>query len=499
MHLAKGERVEFEMLYHQARGEAHWSIGWTRPDEQEEKPIAPNHLKDALAPSLDDHGPEITLDNNIAQTTFIVHEDPVKILLLDHHPRWESRYLSTLFDRDRRVDLERRFRTVQLQQKDQRFFPETKEELFRYDGVVLGDIRPTEFVGEQQRWLEEYVAERGGLLVLLAGPRGLPGKYSLGPIANLIPVKNSSLDSREEGPHRVRLTQQGREHAMMRVLEDEERNLKLWPLLPQLPWIATPTHPKGGTTVLLESHKGTPVVAQARHGAGRVFYIGSDQTWRWRDRLGDRVHRVFWEQVLRWGLENRLRGEMDRLQVSLERYVIREGGAGRIRVRALDEDGNTISETLELTVEELDQNGDPRSDSMRKLALVSSGEGDEILHHESRKLPVGRHRLTVSSTHPSLLDQKEIRDIVVQEIADVEMNDIRPDFGSFSRWLRHAQGEFTEALNSTRTLEDFVDGLEERKVERVRLYSLWDSAFFLLLVSVLLFTEWVIRTRRGLP
>src|ERR1019366_6096775 len=49
---------------------------------------------------------EYSLDNNEAQTEVEVMEDKIRVLLADDLPRWEFRYLSMLFKRDKHVEFE---------------------------------------------------------------------------------------------------------------------------------------------------------------------------------------------------------------------------------------------------------------------------------------------------------------------------------------------------------------------------------------------------------
>ena len=45
----------------------------------------------------------------------LVSEDPLKVLILDHHPRWDVRYLHTMFQRDRRVTVDQRYLGIHRQ------------------------------------------------------------------------------------------------------------------------------------------------------------------------------------------------------------------------------------------------------------------------------------------------------------------------------------------------------------------------------------------------
>src|SRR5208337_5630334 len=104
---------------------------------------------------------------------------------------------------------------------------------------------------------------------------------------------------------------------------------------------------KPGAAVLLAAQNPakTPIVVAHRYGAGRVFWMGTDESWRWRDRLGERVHQTFWLQVMRWGLAGRLRGQDPRLQVGLDRYLLAPLETAELKARATRDDGKPLQDS----------------------------------------------------------------------------------------------------------------------------------------------------------
>jgi hypothetical protein len=63
------------------------------------------------------------------------------------------------------------------------------------------------------------------------------------------------------------------------------------------------------------------VVVTAVRGAGRVLYIGTDSTWKWRFRFGDELCRRFWGQVVRWAVSTRLGAADDHVRLGTDRIV----------------------------------------------------------------------------------------------------------------------------------------------------------------------------------
>src|SRR6185295_1164927 len=68
-------------------------------------------------------------------------------------------------------------------------FPTTREELFKYRGIILGSMEANAFTADQLRMLGEYVDVRGGGLLMLGGPRAFSeGGWAGTPVADALPV-----------------------------------------------------------------------------------------------------------------------------------------------------------------------------------------------------------------------------------------------------------------------------------------------------------------------
>ena len=505
----------FEALHKQGSGEDHLTIGWQRPDNVMERPIPSSRLAgyDEKTPALisenqaraararTNQWKEASLANNSAELSVIVNQDPIKVLLVDSTPRWESRYLASMFERDRRVTFTRRYHSVIIQDPNFSLLPKTQAEWDAYDMVCVGDLDGGELPPDQQTFLANFVARRGGFLVCLAGPRGLPRAFSLGTMANLLPVRASLQGTRDSEPVTVAITAQGSDHPIMQVLNDPGHNEKLWPLLPPLQWIADSVIAKPGATVLLTAQNPakTPIVVTQRYGAGRVFWMGTEESWRWRDRLNDRVHQTFWLQVMRWGLAGRLRGKDAKLQVGLDRYLLGPGDAAELKTRIAIPSGGEPGQSPMVKLEKLDENGQVVTNSTRSLEMLPVPEAPSIWQTSVEGLEEGWWRLT--TTHPAkeLQGLSEIRELVVRSQNAVEGLDLAADLASLNR-MANAGGSRAITMDQTDPyLKDFCSSLRPRPQERRETIRLWNSYLSMLLVLGLLCTEWVLRKKQGLP
>ncbi len=282
---------------------------------------------------------EAVKDNNSRTHRLRVIDARIKALLVDQSPRWEFRYLQAMLLRDRRVNLKcylvegdpgiaRATNSPYLAQ-----FPAKKDELFKYDLVVFGDVDPKRVTSAQLANLNELVSKFGGALVMVAGKRFAPQAYRRTVLERMLPVEfegaaaESPLDTLAEKPIKLELTAAGRASPMLRLSDKDEENLNFWKQLPPVYWVAKVSRPKPAAEVLLvdpdparESRFGKmPVVAVQQYGLGQVMYVGTDNTWRWRKNVGDTYYTTLWGQIAQRVALPRLLGGSKRTQLTTDR------------------------------------------------------------------------------------------------------------------------------------------------------------------------------------
>lgn len=512
--LRAGQPYAIQALHWEGSGGDHVGIGWQLPDGSLQRPIASAHLRPRAAgldsfadlPESDDderYPAQALRDNDQASAVVVVHEDPLRVLIVDHAPRWDARFLVSLLERDRRVEIDRRYRSVLLQQGTSELLPPSQEALDAYDLVVLGDLRAEELSAADHGHLRRFVYQRGGMLLLLAGPRGMPANYGLGELADLMPVRtitsNGAVSNRSDGlrqqRYRLRLGAQADAHPIMAVLDDSDLNRQLWPLLRPVTWIEERVQAKSGADVLLEvdAETATPVVVSANAGAGRVLYLGSDETWRWRDRIGEQIHQRFWLQALRWGLSGRLRGADPRLQVGLDAALVSPGSSVELRVRSVRADGSAAEGPPEALLRR------PDGSEQRIIELSPVADTDALWTASIDGLALGKWQLAASSPDAALQGLEEVRDLLVGHQGNLGSAELRADPSNLQR-LATAAGGLSAPLARPQPV---IDALRESAKPRTRswmaTWRLWDHYHVIILLTVLLTLEWLWRKRLGLP
>ncbi|HEY5911603.1 MAG TPA: PA14 domain-containing protein [Verrucomicrobiae bacterium] len=505
----------FETLHKQGGGEDHLSVGWQLPDSSRERPIPASRIsacdekvlatiaqrKQEAVQSRAKEWKEASLANNSADISVVVNQDPIKVLLVDSTPRWESRYLASMFERDRRVTFTRRYHSIIIQDQGVSLLPKSQAEWDAFDMVCLGDLDANELPPQQQVFVANFVGHRGGFLVCLAGPRGMPRAFSLGTLAGVLPVRGSLSSSRDAEPVTVGLTAAGSDHPIMQILNDPGYNQKLWPLLPPLQWVADSVVAKPGATVLLAAQNSarTPIVAAQRYGAGRVFWMGTEESWRWRDRLGERVHQTFWLQVMRWGLAGRLRGRDARLQVGLDRHLVGPAEAAELKARVTTAKGEPLREPPIAKFERIGDNGDVVAGSAKQLDMLPMAETPGLWRLSVEGLDEGLWRITTSHRAGELSGLSETRDLVVRSQNAAEGLDLGGDFAGLER-LAKAGGHRAATMDQAASaVNDLATRLKPRTQEHRETIRLWNSYLSMFAVMALLCTEWVLRKRQGLP
>ena len=302
-------------------------------------------------------------------------------------------------------------------------------------------------------------------------------------------------------PTALALTRRGAEHPITGILDDPKLNQRLWPALPRVDWYAASVTAKAGAEVLVEAadQRRAPVIAAAQYGGGRVLWVGTDETWRWRASLGDRVHQTFWLQAVRWGLGARLRGQDPRLQASLDRSLLEPGEACELRARARLADGTAIvDQAITARIERLDERGDPEPATRRDVELARVADAD-LFATRFGGLGEGRWRITIACAHPDLAGLSEVRELAVRRARSVEGVELGADAAYLERLADAGGYRSCDLLRGAELAQDLAAKLKPRRHALVAVLTLWDNYVALALVLALLLGEWILRKRRGLP
>ena len=259
---------------------------------------------------------EENLANNAATRLVGVSDDKRRILYVEGEPRWEYKFIRRAEDDDKIVQVASMLRTTENKIYRQGIsdpkelesgFPVRPEDLFGYQGIILGSVEAGYFTPLQQELLREFVDRRGGGLLFLGGRFALgDGGWSGSSLVDLLPtVLPNSRGTFHRDPATVELTAAGSDSPITRLMDDPAKNIDRWKKLTYLMDYQDAGTPKPGATVLAQMNAGArklPLLVTQNYGRGRTAVMATSGTWRWQmsQPLGDPAHDLFWQQLLRW-------------------------------------------------------------------------------------------------------------------------------------------------------------------------------------------------------
>lgn len=479
-------------------------------------PPQPNELSDA---------------NNAQSVDIKVLDNRFSVLYVDGYPRYEYRFLKNALLRETTLDI-----SVFLIDADEEYvqdgthpirrFPETPEELNRYDVVILGDVNPRGgwITKSQMNMLLDFVGNRGGGFGLVAGERFALNRFTGTPLERLIPVRINTASSRAAGAlsstgFRPKLTADGRRSRIYRFDANRTESEELFDSLPELYWFAQTLGPKPGATVLLE-HPNTytmdalggsdsmpvPLVVTGKYGAGQLFFQATDDTWRWRRHTGEFLHDAYWVQVARELIPRSRVGQSRRAVIRTDRALYDYGTPTRIQIQILDsqllaEQAQSIPVTI---VEPLRTGTAPNQDDpstahppsvVGRLDVYRLG-GDSNLFEGSWTPPRPGSYSAQSLDLITIASQRELSAPFRVRAPDLEARRPEADHAMLERIANATNGrvlDLDELESGFSTIRDrsvqIPDDIEE---------PLWDSKLVLMLFVGMITMEWIIRKALGM-
>ena len=261
---------------------------------------------------------EQNAQNNFMVRLVNVSEKKMRVLYIDGEPRWEYKFIRrAIMDYDDpaidflgmvRTTQNKTYRQVGANPKElENGFPEKAEELFAYDGLIIGSVEASYFSNAQQQMIRDFADRRGGGVLFLGGRFALAdGGYASTPMAEMMPLRIPAEKTWSRNFADVALTEAGRESPITRLEDARGRNDVRWKKMPQVANYAGMGAPKPGAVVLMTvaepGHRPSPLLTIQNYGRGRVGVFASAGSWRWKmlQDHTDKTHAMFWQQLMRW-------------------------------------------------------------------------------------------------------------------------------------------------------------------------------------------------------
>jgi hypothetical protein len=513
-----GERIQVELIAKDRfdNEEVVDKHEFTPKDPRIDEPVTFSVLRDTVGryefgvravPIADEASP----DNNQEQVTVDVVESEISVLLADEAPRWEFRYLSRLFERDEHIKYDQLLfqptpaGTGQLAERLQ--LPVSVEEWSRYRIVVLGDVPPAQLSRRAQEGLREFVTDRGGTVILIAGAHAMPDAYAGQPLGELLPVEADA--PKANGSYSVAVTAEGRLSPAVQVADDPAESERAWQeafRFTPLPWLSEYRRPKPTAHTLLQAVdvqrtnarvEPAAVLCWQAIGRGRVVYFSAPDSYRLRARHGDRYHHAFWGQLLRWSIAPDLSAGSKTvgIRTDKQRYEARE--PVQITVELRDADGDpvpggkvrAVAEQYGQMVAHIDLEGDARAPGQYV------GRFDQLPDGSLTVRPVGDDvaRLLASESFTGDVTAP----IAISRTLNAEMNDTRSNPALLARIAELTGGQIIPPTAVSEIPR--LASLAPKVIETESHQPLWNNWWCLAVVSGCLIGEWIVRKRMSLP
>jgi hypothetical protein len=280
----------------------------------------------------------------------------------------------------------------------------------------------------------------------------------------------------------------------MQLGDTPEESRAIWEHLPPLYWLMEATELKPAVRVLAEDPNRTapdgrklPVIMMQYVGAGKVLFHATDETWRWRYRVGDVYFSRYWIQMIRYLSRSKLAESGQSAILSTDRRKYAPGEPVRLRVRFADErlaptedDGVTVV---------LEQTG---RQTQKIVLRRTSGRG--VFEATVTRPTPGSYHAWMAVPHVE--GNSPATDFTVAPPAG-EFAQIRMDAAALREAAALTGGKYYTWETAAKLLDDLPPG-RQVPIETLPSFPLWNRWPVLLTFLLLIIAEWVMRKRRGM-
>ena len=449
-----------------------------------------------LRAAIDPPGDDTNAKNNALPFRVSASIRDRRLLILDGSSRWETRYLRNLFERDPAWIVDTVLYGEGTDQprvkrgEESGEFPNTREAMAQYDAIILGEVPPDQFRDTDANLLREFVT-RGGGLILIDGHYKRLKAIAETKLPALIPV--NYLDKKRMGVEYVRPTRIGMERPVLNLGGDKSKLAELWENLPP-PSAATPLEPQEGVEVWANSISPdgvkSPWLVTRMFGAGRVFYIASDQTWRWRYKVADRFHARFWNQLLSAVMQPPYSAADDYLALGTDKVEYDEGDTALIRVRIQDTKGKPVGDA---TVDALLMADDQ---IVATVPLTIDDPARGTYRGQTPPLESGNYNVRIRASGFDSNALQASAPIWVGTPDMVELDRVSLNAGTLQQIAESGGGKYFHESSGEDILEILKPLSSGSIIESDIL--IWQSFYWFWVIVMLLAAEWWLRKRAGL-
>ena len=450
---------------------------------------------------------DISPGNNSRKRLLQVKESSRKILYFEGEPRWEYKFIRRAINKAPGIALVTILRTtpnkfyrqgIESAEQHANGFPSNKSELYHYDAVIIGNVEAVSLNATQQQLLHDYVSERGGTLMMLAGDKALSdGGWQTSPVARALPVKllKSGQPTFDRTHAKASLASAGYNSPITQLVSANgdntiDDNASQWSELPELADIQLTGEVKPGANVLLNASVGSdnhPLLTHQRYGTGNTYLLASSGTWRWQMQMPfeDQRHETFWRQLL----TSLAAAAPQQIQTSTDRQIYNDEKQLKISSTLFDDEFNPLSNgVVEATLTSPDGN-------RRTVILNASADEAGSYSATADVTQTGSWQIDIDATDADGTEVSSATQWIYREDGTAEQYALAQNDTLLKRIAGTTNGTYQTIENAG----DIAQTLRTNRSGIVREQSLplWNAPLFFLLLIGLKLLEWFLRLYWG--
>lgn len=494
---------------------------------------------------------ELTLGNNRRFQVVDRGRGPYRILYVAGRPNWEYKFLKRALEedveiqmtsliriakkepkfsfRDSKVDssnpLFSGFEDVTQEEKEKydepvfarldrtsvdqlkKGFPKDAEELFEYSAIILDDLEHDFFSLEQQSLLRQFIAVRGGGLLVLGGQESMRGKgFRNSVLSQLLPVygeegiseasaaTSMNIAGGDDNPSvRYQMTREGWLQPFLRLAENEIAEKERLQRMPPFEVLNRTKGIKPGASVLAEASvspdENVPVLVTQRFGKGRTAAFMIGDMWRWglhHDGPGSSPIGQSWRQMVRWLIADVPKP----IQMKLRDDAASSSKTAHILVDVKGTDFKAV-DNAQVTVSIVSPSG---------KSSTAPAEGSSAVAGQYESTFVAEEEgVYTATTEVKALDGSAMGSSQLGWVYDPSAQEFQ-EIGDNTKVLESIASETGGSIVNWDDLDAFVSDLPSKKVpvSETRVFPLWHQSWVLLIAIFCICSEWGLRRRYGL-
>jgi hypothetical protein len=435
---------------------------------------------------------EISTENNSITRWVKVLSEKFDVLLVGGSASWDFRYLRNALSRTQWITSQ----SVLLDRDDVKLSL-APDQILTQDVIILCDTPAKALSGAQWEAVRKVVAQRGGSVILMAGQAHLPREYSGEFFSEFLPYRRPTGRGAapvwrtwpgEEPEYRVVPAPNAPVGDILSLDDNAQISADRWIVLPPMfRYLAMPDLKDLVQPLLAERGSGAPILTRQRLGRGKIFFLGVDETWRWRNKVGERDQDRFFRQLVRAAADEPYAASNNFLALDADRITIEPGDSVRVRARLIDPSSQP-PDWPGLDIEVLRDDNVVKTQRLNPAGAADSGRYEGSVGD----LEEGEYRLRVNGPEGSELQYP----LHVARSFEAEMSNLSPDESLLKRLASSSGGQF-RTLEQFKELPPRLSVLRERE-PRTAEFRLWSSWYLYAFVLACLGAEWALRKRLGL-